>query len=143
MDTACREWFQVIKDHNNSDLVMDIVNELSHYCLVTCSKTMPADESDGSVHKNHQPRYPSCSCRLVVNVIEFDIVQHDAVTKLSDSMKITIHSALTAQINGPCLASTTDKLSAMIKKIASLMKNCQQCIKVMSTLNLQTRQGPT
>ena len=129
MDAACRELFQVVKDHN-SDLVMNMVNASNHYCLATCSRTMSADESDGSVHENRQPRYPSCPCRLVVvNAIEFDVALHDAVTKLtSDGMKITIHSALTAQINGPCLAPTTDELSATIEKIASLMRICQHAL---------------
>ena len=96
MDAACRELFQVVKDHN-SDIVMNMVNASNHYCLATYLRTMSADESDGGVRENRQPRYPSCPCRLVVvNAIEFDVALHDAVTKLtSDGIKITIHSPLT------------------------------------------------
>ena len=35
MYAACRELFQVVKDHN-SYLVMDMVNALNYYCLATC-----------------------------------------------------------------------------------------------------------
>ena len=118
MENASRQLFQVVKDHNNVR-VMNIVNASNLYCL----RNSALSESE-DVDEPVRPLYPTCPCRLVVvNCTEFDVPLNEAMTKLkSDGMTIEIESALTPQIDGACLSSTTEELSATIRKIAKVME---------------------
>ena len=118
MENASRQLFQVVKDHNNVR-VMNMVNASNLYCL----RNSALSESE-DVDEPVRPLYPTCPCRLVVvNCTEFDVPLNQAMTKLkSDGMTIEIESALTPQIDGACLSSTTEELSATIRKIAKVME---------------------
>ena len=118
MENASRQLFQVVKDHNNVR-VMNMVNASNLYCL----RNSALSESE-DVDEPVRPLYPTCPCRLVVvNCTEFDVPLNEAMTKLkSDGMTIEIESALTPQIDGACLSSTTEELSATIRKIAKVME---------------------
>ena len=118
MENASRHLFQVVKDHNNVR-VMNMVNASNLYCLRNSALSEFED-----VDEPVRPLYPTCPCRLVVvNCTEFDVPLNEAMTKLkSDGMTIEIESAFTPQIDGACLSSTTEELSATIRKIAKVME---------------------
>ena len=124
METASRQLFSVVKDHN-SQPIMDMLQTSNDYCLANCQRTTSAEDSEENAHPSRcRPRYPTCPCRVVVvNCPEFDAPLQEATMKLrADGMKIDIESRLTALIDGAVLSSTTDELSATIAKIGQLMK---------------------
>ena len=116
MEKYARQLFQVVKDHNNQ-FVTDMLNESNAYCLANCQESTSADENEcPSNIDQRRPPQQTHPCRvIVVNVSEFESRLHDIVRRLqSDGLAVDITSILVAQIDGPCLASTTDELPETI-----------------------------
>ena len=130
MEKYARQLFQVVKDHNNQ-FVTDMLNESNAYCLANCQESTSADENEGPSNTDQRrPPQQTHPCRvIVVNVSEFESRLHDIVRRLqSDGLAVDITSMLVAQIDGPCLAATTDEVPETIRRVWKVMQICNHAL---------------
>ena len=136
METAARQLFQVVKDHNNASIqqMLDVSNV---YCYRNAGDTSSDDELDSDVElsSNH---FPNCPCVLmVVNESDFRTSISAAVEKLqSDGLVVDIASPRVMNLDNPCFSSTSDVViiiekenrkmyEAMRPRFISLRRLCQ------------------
>ena len=128
METAARQLFQALKDHNNNEIqqMLDVSNV---YCYRSCAETSSDEEDDENDHEMDFTHLPNVPCRVfVVNESELLDRVATAVSRLqSDGLVIEMANSFTVNINGPAFSSNND-VAKLIKKIEKCMKICHHAL---------------
>ena len=128
METAARQLFQALKDHNNNEIqqMLDVSNA---YCYRSCAETSSDEEDDENDHEMDFTHLPNVPCRVfVVNESEFLDRVATAVSRLqSDGLVIEMANSFAVNINGPAFSSNND-VAKLIKKIEKCMKICHHAL---------------
>mgnify|MGYP002803952926 FL=1 len=127
METAARQLFQVVKDHNNAS-IQEMLNSSNVYCYRNAGDTSRDDELDSDVEfsSNHFPNRPCVL--MVVNQSDFGTSIPAAVEKLqSDGLVVDIGSPRVLNLENPSSSSTSDVVT-IIQKIERCMKLCDHAL---------------
>lgn len=124
METAARQLFQVVKDHNNATIqaMLEVSNV---YCYRNAEDTSTDDESQENIH--FLPRhFPLVPCRLVViNQGEFETDLYAAAERLeSDGLVVHLDTERGVIVNN----SSTSDVATTIKRIHRLMYLCDHAL---------------
>ena len=110
METAARQLFNVVKDHNN-DSIQQMLDVSSVYCFRNAQESSSdSDEDDvDEVLHSQSARFPLVPCCLfVVNVHEFGEQLTTAMARLqSDGLVVEMAKGPRVQLDNSCLPRTT------------------------------------
>ena len=129
METAARQLFQVVKDHNNGT-IQDMLNVSNIYCYRNADETSSDDEesedTEDELHSIHFPSVPCCM--LVVNESEFQHRVSAAVTCLkSDGLVVEMADVSILGLENAAFSSNND-VAKLIHEIEKCMKICDHVL---------------
>jgi hypothetical protein len=126
METAARQLFQVVKDHNN-DSIQEMLNISNVYCYEQVDEST---DEEGSEEQEITPtHFPLCPCSLVVvNQREYAQPIYEAVEKLrSDGLVIDVDVSRDDSFL-PSTEMGCNEVAAVIKKVEKAMKLCDHAL---------------
>ena len=130
METAARQLFNVVTDHNNGT-IQEMLDVSNVYCFRNAqdSSSDSDDEDINDLLHSNSTRFPLVPCCLfVVNVHEFADQLSTAITKLqSDGLVVEMVQGPATDLDNSCLASSND-IATTIAQIQKVMTICHHAI---------------
>jgi hypothetical protein len=125
METAARQLFQVVKDHNN-EAIQEMLDVSNVYCYQNVVGTDEEDSEDEEITPTH---FPTSPCALVVvNQREFSERILAAAERLRcDGLVLDIDMSREDSFRRPTEIDTSD-VSAIITKIEKAMRLCDHTL---------------
>ncbi|CAB3995433.1 sperm receptor for egg jelly-like [Paramuricea clavata] len=125
METAARQLFQVVKDHNN-EAIQEMLDVSNVYCY---QNVVGSDEEDSEDEEIRPTHFPTSPCALViVNQREFSERILAAAERLrSDGLVVDIDMSREDSFRRPTEMDTSD-VSAIITKIEKTMRLCDHAL---------------
>ena len=130
METAARQLFNVVKDHNNGTIqeMLDVSNVYCFRNAQESSSDSDEEELDDLLH-SQSTRFPLLPCCLfVVNLQEFGDQLTSAIENLrSDGLVVEMGAGHGVNLDNSCFASDSD-LATTIHQIEKVMTICHHAI---------------
>jgi hypothetical protein len=125
IETAARQLFQVVKDHNN-ETIQEMLDISNVYCYQHVVGTDEEDSEDEEITPTH---FPTSPCALVVvNQREYSEPICEAAKRLrSDGLVVDIDMSREDSFGRPTEIDTSE-VSAIITKIEKAMRLCDHAL---------------
>ena len=127
METAARQLFQTVKDHNNES-IQDMVDISNTYCYRNAAGSSDSDSEDEEDEDFYPVHFPTANCCFVLVNHRGYVENMEKALRQLQSDGLVVHTQLLDQCNNISSAAPCNEVTATIRKIERVMQLCQHAL---------------